>query len=264
MMRTKVSDVCMVSPRASPHIMGMNDTMNIGLRIASYNIRAGLGTDLRRDPARTLATIAALKAQIVVLQEADFRLGHRPSALPRHQIGDTGLAPVDFGGHPDSLGWHGIAMLATPDVEISDQTHIDLPGLEPRGAIIADAQTAIGPVRIVGVHLGLLRYNRRRQLDHLRHSLADKDPRPTLILGDFNEWSVKRGLGRLARDYRIVTPGRSFPARRPLLPLDRIAHSPDLDLTPLTLPPMPKGPHASDHRPILAHVVPIAAGRAPR
>ncbi len=240
----------------------MNAPTDIGLRVASYNIRAGLGTDLRRDPARTLATIAALHAQIVVLQEADFRLGHRPSALPRQQIADTGLAPVDFGGHPDSLGWHGIAMLAAPDVQMSGQTHIDLPGLEPRGAIIADAETAIGPLRIVGIHLGLLRYNRRRQLDHLRHTLADKPPRPTLILGDFNEWSVTRGLGRIARDFVILTPGRSFPARRPLLALDRIAHSPDLSVTSVPLPPVPPGPHASDHRPILAHVTPIAAARS--
>jgi hypothetical protein len=53
------------------------------LRLASWNIRAGLGTDLRRDPGRVLDGIAALGADVVVLQEADFRMGARPSALPR-------------------------------------------------------------------------------------------------------------------------------------------------------------------------------------
>ena len=225
------------------------------LKIASYNIRAGLGTDLRRDPARTLATIAALEADLVVLQEADFRMGQRPSALPRDLIAaETGLVTLALDGHPDSLGWHGIAVLHRPEHAPRRSRVIDLPGLEPRGAVIADLDTGLGPLRLAGVHLGLLRQSRRRQLDHLRAALAEDPAPPVLVAGDFNEWSVKRGLGRLARDFAIVTPGRTFPSRRPLLPLDRIAHGPELSVTPLPLPPLPHGSRPSDHLPILARV----------
>ena len=225
------------------------------LRIASYNVRAGLGTDLRRDPARSLAVIDALDPDLIVLQEADFRMGVRPTALPRGRIAElTALVPVPVGGHPDSLGWHGIALLTRPALRVEAVTCIDLPGLEPRGAVIADLATALGPLRVAGVHLGLLRRSRRQQLDHLRLTLGAMAQRPTLILGDFNEWSLRRGLGRIARDFRIVTPGRSFPSNRPLLALDRIAHSPDLAVSPLPLPRVPRGPQPSDHLPILAEL----------
>ena len=65
------------------------------LRIASYNMRKAMGTDRKRDPARILRVIQTLAADIVVLQEADMRLGHRPSALPMDQVtAQTGLIAV--------------------------------------------------------------------------------------------------------------------------------------------------------------------------
>ena len=106
------------------------------LRLASWNIRAGLGTDLRRDAGRVLDGIAALKADIVALQEADFRMGQRFSALPRDEILDrTGLFPLPIGRNAVSLGWHGNAILARPDFGICGLERLDLPGLEPRGAV---------------------------------------------------------------------------------------------------------------------------------
>ena len=123
-----------------------------------------------------------------------------------------------------------------------------------RRAVIADLAPRQGPLRLVGVHLGLLRRSRRAQQDHLRAALAGRDPRPTLIIGDYNEWSVTRGLGRFARDFEIVTPGRTFPSRRPFLSLDRIAHSPDLTVKVLPLPVLPCGGRSSDHLPVLCGV----------
>ncbi len=56
-----------------------NDT----LRLASYNIRKCLGLDLKRAPGRVMDVINGIDADIIVLQEADKRLGPRPAALPR-------------------------------------------------------------------------------------------------------------------------------------------------------------------------------------
>jgi len=225
------------------------------LRVASYNIRAGLGTDLRRDPWRVLRMIAALEADIVALQEADHRLGSRPAALPRAAIEEaTGLCPLPVADAPDSLGWHGIALLARPGLELEALHRLPLPGLEPRGTIVAD----IAGLRLVAVHLGLLRRSRRAQLSRITAALADLPPRPTLILGDFNEWSRKTGLGRLARDYRIVTPQGTFPANLPLGALDRMAHCARLQVNLLDPPRTRRGPYPSDHLPILATVGPAA------
>ncbi|GAA3862601.1 endonuclease/exonuclease/phosphatase family protein [Celeribacter arenosi] len=221
------------------------------LRLASYNIRASLGTDLRRDPLRVLEAISALQADVVVLQEADHRMGARPAALPRDMIeSHTGLRPVPVAENAVSLGWHGIAVLARPDLEVSDIHRYPLPGLEPRGAVAVD----LAHLRVVGVHLGLLRHSRRMQLDRIRTALADLPQRPTVILGDFNEWSRKVGLGRLARHYTILTPGRTYPSTLPLGALDRVAHCDALQVRMLPAPVKAKGSHPSDHLPILAEV----------
>lgn len=221
------------------------------LRLASYNIRAGLGTDLRRDPSRVLRAINALKPDVITLQEADFRMGARPTALPLPEITRlTGLCPVPVAQNTVSLGWHGIAMLARPDLVPPEVHRLTLPGLEPRGAIIVD----FVDIRIVGVHLGLLRTARRMQLDYIRDQISALPTLPTVILGDFNEWSRVRGLGRLARDFKIVTPGATFPSSRPIVALDRIAHSPELIVRPLEIPQSYVRRHPSDHLPILAEV----------
>lgn len=223
------------------------------LRLASWNIRAGLGTDLRRDADRVLAGIAALGADVVALQEADFRLGHRPSALPRDRIADqTGLVPLPIGPNAVSLGWHGNALLARPGIHICGLDRLDLPGIEPRGAVIVDLDGP-GPLRVVAVHLGLLRAARRRQLDAIKAALQRHPPRPTVVLGDFNEYSRRVGLGRIAKPFILLPTQATFPSRRPVLPLDRIAHSHDLELTPIATPPA-KGPQASDHLPLLAEL----------
>lgn len=223
------------------------------LRVASWNIHKAVGTDRRRDADRVLAGIAALQADIVALQEADFRLGDRPSALPRDRImALTGLEPLPVGRNSVSLGWHGNALLARPGIRLTAVEHLDLPGHEPRGAVIVDLDTPTA-LRVVAVHLGLLRAARRRQLDAIKAALSRQPVRPTVILGDFNEHSRRVGLGRIATPFVILPTAPTFPARRPFLPLDRIVHSPDLDLVPLGHTP-PPGHQPSDHQPLLAEL----------
>lgn len=231
----------------------MDSDSQPSLRLGSWNIRAGLGTDLRRDAERVLAGIAALRADILALQEADFRLGDRPSALPRDRIAaSTGLEPLPIGPNAVSLGWHGNALLARPGIHVCGLERLDLPGHEPRGAVIVDLDTP-APLRVVAVHLGLLRAARRRQLDAIRIALQRHPARPTVIIGDFNEHSRRVGLGRIATPFMILPTAPTFPSRRPFLPLDRIVHSPDLELVPLTQV-RTRGPQASDHLPLMAEL----------
>lgn len=225
-----------------------------GLRLATWNIRAGLGTDLRRDAGRVMDAIAAMRPDVLALQEADFRLGARPSALPRAGLeAATGLVPLPVGPNAVSIGWHGNAILVRPGLRLAGLERLALPGLEPRGAVIADIEGGPGPLRVVAVHLGLMRGSRRRQLDMIREAVARHPPRPTVVLGDFNEYSRRVGLGRLARAFHLVPPVATFPSRRPALALDRMAHSHDLALRPLPVARAP-GPQPSDHLPLLAEM----------
>ncbi len=226
------------------------------LRFASYNIRKTKGLDRRFDPARTVSVINALDADIVALQEVDHRLGDRPAALQCALIeAETDFKVVPFARNAVSLGWHGNAVLVRKAMQLGEIGHVDLPGLEPRGAVSVDL---IHPyaLRVIATHLGLTRYHRRRQLRTILHRVHTDVP--TIILGDFNEWSDRRGLEPLAGQFDVHAPGRSFHAARPIAALDRIALSPGLRLKTGGVLQTRDARRASDHLPVWVDVAQAA------
>ncbi|RYH10163.1 endonuclease/exonuclease/phosphatase family protein [Tropicimonas sp. IMCC6043] len=233
-------------------------------RLASYNIQKAVGVDFRRDPERIIEVINALGADVVALQEVDKRLGERPSVLCRRMIeAETDFTIAPLAQNDVSLGWHGNAILVRRDHAILATGHIDLPALEPRGAVRVDVTTPGGPLAVVGAHLGLMRHFRRLQLETIRAHLEDA-PTRTLILGDFNEWSEDRGMEPLEEHYETVSPGKSFHAARPLAALDRFALGRHIALRDAGVEERPLARRASDHLPVWADVVmaPAERGRA--
>lgn len=222
------------------------------LRVTSYNIRKTRGLDQRRAPHRTLDVINRLEADIVVLQEADHRLGLRPAAISPDLIAtetDFNIAPV--ARNDVSLGWHGNAILLRKGIGHGTVTHLDLPGAEPRGAVRLDLALPV-ELSVVAVHLGLLRRSRLRQLAAIAAAL----PRTghAIIAGDFNEWSPLRGLEPLAPHFDMHAPGHSFHAARPMAALDRIGLSPGLSLRDAGVAQDAHARRASDHLPIWADI----------
>ncbi|SEN09372.1 Metal-dependent hydrolase, endonuclease/exonuclease/phosphatase family [Loktanella fryxellensis] len=228
--------------------------MTTPIRILSYNIRKAVGTDRRRDPHRILTILKEAQADIVILQEADLRLGQRRTALPMDLIPDCGLVPVPIAVNGVSLGWHGNAILVRPDWAVAATDRITLPGLEPRGAISALVRTPLGPLRVIGAHLGLLRRSRLGQQQALIDWIAEQDTGPMVIGGDLNEWSARRGLGPLARVFALHTPGHSYHARWRLAPLDRIGLSEEIAMHDLSMIDTTLSRKGSDHLPIRASV----------
>ncbi|GAB1362138.1 endonuclease/exonuclease/phosphatase family protein [Rhodobacter sp.] len=222
------------------------------LRIASYNIRKAVGTDRRRDPARILRVIAETGAEVVLLQEADLRLPPRRPVLDSAAIrAATGLEPVGLDHGRISLGWHGNAVLAAPGIEVTGVRLHDLPGLEPRGCISVEMMRNGKAFRVVGVHLGLLRSSRRLQLTAVLGFLQDGDAMPTLIAGDFNERSLAVGLGRLARQFRILSGGPSYHSRWPVFALDRMAVTAEFRPLRMKVHRSAEADRASDHLPLV-------------
>ena len=86
-----------------------------------------------------------------------------------------------------SLGWHGNAILARDGFDVEAMDRLDLPGLEPRGAVLARCAGLV----VVGTHLGLMRSHRLQQMERIREVLANGQYETALIAGDFNEWSEK-------------------------------------------------------------------------
>jgi endonuclease/exonuclease/phosphatase family metal-dependent hydrolase len=225
------------------------------LSVASYNIHKGVGTDRRRDLARTAAVIAEIGADILALQEADTRFGTRTGLLDLDSIRrDLGLIAVPLDGVGDAHGWHGNLLLVR-NALVQEVHQLILPGLEPRGALVTDMVIAGQPLRVVNAHLGLISASRSAQARALMDKIGGLDARPTLLMGDLNEW---RGGGSafetLSKHFTIAPPRPSFPARYPLLALDRMMISSHGDLSDVRAHDSPLSRRASDHLPITARL----------
>ncbi|MBB4659181.1 endonuclease/exonuclease/phosphatase family protein [Parvularcula dongshanensis] len=224
------------------------------LRIASYNIQKAMGHDMRRRPERTLGVLNEMDADVVVLQEADRRFGERISALPRETIARmTDYRIADVAVRPGSIGWHGNAILLKRHVRLLKAKRLDLPYLEPRGAVAAVVELDSGPLIVVGAHLALTTRYRRKQAETLAE-YADRAEMPLILCGDLNEWpSAGKGLEPLAGALTEHAPGRTFPAIKPVARLDRLYHCGSLRVS-ASVHDTPLARSASDHLPIKADV----------
>lgn len=226
------------------------------LRVATWNIHKGVGADRRRDLRRTAAVIAEIAPDVMALQEADRRFGTRAGLLDLDHLHDlTGMRPLSTGLVGPSHGWHGNLILCR-QAEVTDHRRLSLPGLEPRGALITDLHLDHGPLRVVAAHLGLVRASRRAQARAILDALERLSPLPTLLMGDLNEWRDGPGspLHDLARHFTLPAPVPSFPARRPLLPLDRMMATSEGRITDLSIHDTPLARRASDHLPLTARL----------
>lgn len=233
-----------LSPPDDPHF-----------RFASYNIRKSVGLDWRRHPERILNVIDEMRADVVALQETDRRFGSRTSSIPADLlVGQSGMKAVALTDIPDRLGWHGNAVLVNKQAEILSRETLDLPSLEPRGAVIVELGLRDTRFRVVGLHLALLALMRRRQIAalsaHLSRSGGDI---PTIIMGDFNEWhKAGRNITGFGESYTISSPGLSFHANRPTAALDRIITSQNVEVRAMGVHRSLDAKIASDHLPIWA------------
>jgi endonuclease/exonuclease/phosphatase family metal-dependent hydrolase len=224
------------------------------VRFLSYNIRKAVGLDGRRRPGRILDVINRTDADVVLLQEADKRLGNRPAALGHRLIEDfSDYDVVPLSPNEVSLGWHGNAILVRRGMTVHRTERLALPGLEPRGAVMAQLSTGdSAPVTIIGVHLALLRPWRRLQLAAITQALGAWNEARSVIAGDFNEWSPDKGMEALAGTHSIISPGKSFHANRPLATLDKIAHGGDIEAMDAGVEETAAARISSDHLPVWA------------
>jgi hypothetical protein len=124
-----------------------------------------------------------------------------------------------------NIGWHGNAILIKKHVGVLDCAAVDLPTLEPRGAVIAELLVGDRPLRVVGMHLDLSGLWRRRQMRAILEAIAARPQvMPTVLMGDTNEWRTERGCLHGARTRVPHRADRaSFDARHPVAALDRIS-----------------------------------------
>jgi endonuclease/exonuclease/phosphatase family metal-dependent hydrolase len=227
------------------------------VKVASYNIHKCRGVDGLVRPDRVVGVIKEIGADVIALQEVDRRFGQRTGLLdPRTIERVTGLKLLAQSEIPDGHGWHGNALLVRGKPKSYRRLRLRLPGIEPRGAVVAELELGEGMFRIIATHLGLLRRSRIEQAESLLQAFLELPPMPTVLLGDFNEWRRLRrsALGVLEPVFGSAPTLLSFPSRRPIFALDRIFGWPTGLVTEFVVHDTPLARLASDHLPLVAQV----------
>lgn len=233
------------------------------IRVASYNIRRGLGTDWRRNLHRNLAVIREIDADVVAVQEADPVFGDLFDELPSATVeAETHYTPARLGAGREDIAWHGNVLLLRHGATVTEVERIALPSLEEqRGAVIVDVAVHGIQLRVVAMHLGLIGLWRTRQAIALLERMKAFESRlPTVMLGDTNEWTPGGTcLVHFSREHRVAALGRSFPSRLPIFALDKIMFSSDLQVTASGVHDTPLARVASDHLPVWAQLSLVSA-----
>jgi endonuclease/exonuclease/phosphatase family metal-dependent hydrolase len=227
------------------------------VRFASYNIHKCVGVDGRFDPARIIAVIKEIGADVIALQEVDQRFGDRAGLLDIAMLEwECGLVPVPMISTRRSHGWRGNLVLFRKGT-VTGAHQLSLPGVEPRGALIVDLELTTGPVRVIAAHFGLLRRSRARQAKAILSAAETPDGRPAVLMGDLNEWRLggRSSLRALAPNFGPLQAAvASFPSRFPVLPLDRILANPYTLVSGIEVHDTPLARIASDHLPVKAAI----------
>ncbi|MER9654189.1 endonuclease/exonuclease/phosphatase family protein [Mesorhizobium sp. M0152] len=238
---------------ASPTKAGATGTL-----VASYNVHKCIGVDRKFDPDRTSRVIREIDPDVIALQEADNRFGDRTGLLDLSRLEvETGLVPVPISATGKGHGWHGNVLLFKKGV-VRDVHQIRLPGLEPRGAVVAELDLdGNQTLRVIAAHLGLLRRSRSQQAQVVLDLMNSPDEKPTLLLGDLNEWRLgnRSALNTLHLTFGPLPPAvPTFPSNLPLLALDRIMANRHGMIEAVEAHDTPLSRVASDHLPLTAFV----------
>jgi len=233
--------------------------MTAPLVVCSWNVHECVGGDGRRDPPRVARVLDEISADVFALQEVHS---------DRHSGGDLDQAQflaqsLRFGAVSGVTlerrgGEYGNLLLTRLPVLSVRRHDLSAPGREPRGALEVLLDAPGGRLRVAATHLGLRAGERSFQAGALLGRLGHPAPgETTIVLGDWNEWLPWRAALRLPRRRFGVSPApRTFPARRPLLALDRMWVDPRARLASLSAHRSATAARASDHLPLVARIVP--------
>lgn len=221
------------------------------IRVISYNVHACVGSDGRFDPGRIVAVLEDLDGDFVALQEVEDRTfdGKTVSEFIAARLSMLAHRGVTLQRCDAQYG--NLLLSRRPPATL--ETHdISIVGPEPRGAIDATFDLGSDRLRIVATHLGLRSHERRQQarllVDRVQPAKADI----LVLAGDFNEWRPGGySLRALSDLFDTRSRARTFPARMPVLGLDRIFVSPASAVRQSRAVKTPDARLASDHLPLV-------------
>jgi endonuclease/exonuclease/phosphatase family metal-dependent hydrolase len=217
--------------------------------------------------------VRAVSADVVFLQEVQgshgrhlTRVANWPEAPQYEFLADSLWPQFAYGRNAVyPHGHHGNAVLSKYPIVHYENHDVSISGPERRGLlhVVMQVPGREGPdIHAICVHLSLSEAHRRKQLDMLCKMVRSEvpDDAPLVVAGDFNDWRRRahRVLERGAALHEVFVranghSARTFPARFPVLHLDRIYVRNARAHAPWVLPRKPWS-HLSDHAPLAAEI----------
>jgi endonuclease/exonuclease/phosphatase family metal-dependent hydrolase len=210
--------------------------MSSKLRVVTWNIHKGIGTDRVYRLHRVVQVLRDLDADVVCLQEVD-------KGVPRSQHENQAERLAQELGYEHAAlglnvkvkdGAYGNLTLSRYPLEDVHNVDLTIAPKKRRSGLVTRIVT--GPAHgwlVANVHLGLMHLERRMQVKRLlEHLFAGAHPnQPLVIAGDWNEWATRvvrsvineHGF-HLARTDARPRGERTWPSRRPVLALDKILY----------------------------------------
>lgn len=234
------------------------------LKILSYNVHSCIGTDRKLDPARIAQVIAELSPDIIGLQELDVGRQRTRGMDQAHII--ASLLKMEFHFHAAlhvAEERYGDAILTALPMKFVKGGMLPSSG-EQRGALWVEVAAGGKRVQIFNTHLGLQRRDRVQQASALLgpswmgHPETQQIPR--IVIGDLNSISRSTAYQHFARRFRDVqlspgnVPRATFPSRFPLMRLDHIFVSDEVEVIETRVISTRLTRRASDHLPLMATV----------
>lgn len=245
------------------------------ITIATYNIHKGMSPLNRKvQIAGMAAALDSLKSDILFLQEVQgLHLGREAKlpdfpAAPHYDIIAERLDFHTSYGRNAVFPWkhHGNAILSRLPIRERRNLNITVNRLEKRGVLHCEILPEGWEVPIVCLcaHLNLLERDRVKQYVAIFEYVTTyiSPDAPLILAGDFNDWRHKSplniglalGLTEVFLDKRGSLP-KTFPARLPVLSLDRI-YTRHLEILDARLHSGEPWLYLSDHLPLSATVRP--------
>ena len=242
-------------------------------KVLTVNIHKGFTTFNRKFILHELReAVRAVGADVVFLQEVmgthvkhQARISNYPQSPHYEFLADEIWGQFAYGRNAVyDNGHHGNALLSKFPITHFQNHDVSIAGPERRGILhcVMELPGRDRKVHAICAHLGLAESHRKQQL-HLMCGLIRREvpsDAPLVIAGDFNDW---RGRAHdiletevNMREVFVQSTGRAartFPAKMPVLRLDRIYVRNASAHAPVVLPRRPWST-LSDHAPLAAHI----------
>jgi endonuclease/exonuclease/phosphatase family metal-dependent hydrolase len=240
------------------------------LRILTLNLHKGFTPFNRRFMLPELRdAVRSYSSDLVFLQEVlgentrhASRYNNWPGVSQYEFLADTMWTEYSYGRNAVyPHGDHGNALLSRFPIQRYQNIDVSIGTIEQRG-LLHSVLNVPGhtDIHAICVHLGLRENHRQQQLNMLTQ-LVNSLPagEPVIVAGDFNDWRGRAGaiLEQCGMHEVFVAEfgrtAKSFPARWPLISLDRIYLRNASGRSPEVLHFRPWS-HLSDHAPLAVEV----------